>query len=271
MTKPADISCDEFDQGVDELAVGTLAEPERTLLLDHAAGCSACETRLNWLAGLADRLLLLVPEVEPPAGFEAGVMARMGGAGVRSHGGTAVVDITDRASGDGQGEEGDDSSSAPSAPDHAAPRSGPRGRGSRRVGPARWRQRGWQFVAAAAVAIAVLAAGFTVGRTTSHPAPAAVARQGEITTIAGVDVGTAQVLAKPQPHILVSLKSPLPWGVLDCQLELAQGRRVTVGSWDYEDSPDGVWAMRIDPSLTGAVLMRIVDQNGAVVATAALD
>jgi hypothetical protein len=209
------------------------------VLLDHAAGCPACETRLNWLAGLADRLLLLVPEVEPPAGFEAGVMARIAG---------AAGERTEQAGGG-----------------HAAD---PDGR-SRRRRP--WQQWPWQLVAVAAVVIAVLAAGFTAGRTTSHPTPAAVERRGEIMTISGADVGTAQVLSKPQPHILLSLKGPLPWGVLNCKLERAQGRQVTVGSWDYEDSPDGTWAVRIDPSLTGAVLMRIVDQSGAVVATAALD
>ncbi len=233
MTAPADISCDEFDHDVDELAVGTLAEPERTLLLAHAARCPACEARLNELAGLTDHLLLLVPEVEPPAGFEAGVMARMG--------------ITPAGRG----------AAATPAQGRAAARW--------------WRQRTWQLVAVAAIALVVLAAGITVGRTTRHSPPtAAVARQGEIETIDGTDVGTAQLLNTPQPHVLLSVKGPLPWGVLNCQLELPQGQRVTVGSWDYEDAPDGTWAARIDRSLTGAVLMRIVNQQGAVVATASL-
>jgi hypothetical protein len=235
MTMPTDISCAEFDQGVDELAVGTLAEPERSRLLAHAAGCPACEARLNWLAGLADRLLLLVPEVEPPAGFEAGALARMGGEGA-DRGATA-----DRA---------------------AANR--------RPAAARRWHKRSWRLLAVAAVVVAALAAGIAVGRTTKRSTPAAVARQGEITTIAGADVGTAQVVTTPQPHVLLRVTSPLPWGVLTCQLELAQGRRVTVGSWAYDDSPDGTWTTRIDRSLTGAVLMRIVDQQGTVVATASL-
>ncbi len=73
-----EVSCQAFDEAVDELAIGTLVDPERTALLSHAASCPACEAHLNELAGVADRLLLLAPEAEPPAGFEAAVLSRMG-------------------------------------------------------------------------------------------------------------------------------------------------------------------------------------------------
>jgi hypothetical protein len=45
---------------------------------------------------------------------------------------------------------------------------------------------------------------------------------------------------------------------------------MVVGSWDYGDVRGGVWATGIDRSLTGAVLMRIVDRQGTVMATATL-
>jgi hypothetical protein len=220
-TQP-EISCAEFDEDVDELAVGTLGEPERSRLLAHAARCPGCEAELNWLAGLADRLLLLVPEVEPPAGFEAGVMARMGVAST--------------------------------------------------VRPVRkWRRRTWQLVGAAALALAVLAAGIAVGRTTNNRSTAtALASYGEVWTLAGADIGAAQVFTKPAPHVLITLRDPLPWGVLTCQLELAHGQPVTVGSWNYQDSDDGTWAVQIDHSLVGAVMMRIINQQGVVVAKATL-
>jgi hypothetical protein len=220
-TQP-EITCAEFDQDVDELAVGTLGEPERSRLLAHAAGCPGCEAQLNWLAGLADRLLLLVPEVEPPAGFEAGVMARMGVA-----------------------------NTARPVPN--------------------WRRRTWQLVAAAALALAVLAAGIAVGRTTNNRTTStALVSHGDVWTLNGADVGAAQVFTKPAPHVLITLRQPLPWGVLTCQLELAHGQQVTVGSWNYQDSDDGTWAVQIDHSLVGAVMMRIVNQQGVVVAKAAL-
>jgi hypothetical protein len=217
-----EITCEEFDRDVDELAVGTLGEPERSRLLSHAAGCPGCEAELNWLAGLADRLLLFVPEVEPPAGFEAGVMARM--------------------------------------------------EANRTARPVpRWRRRTWQLVGAAALALAVLAAGIAVGRTTiRRSTDDAIVSHGDVWTVSGVDVGAAEVVNTPSPHVLVTLRDPLPWGVLSCQLELAHGQRVTVGTWNYQEAKDGTWAMKIDRSLVGAVMMRIVNQQGTVVAKASL-
>jgi hypothetical protein len=322
MTMPASISCDEFDQGVDELAVGTLGEPERGILLEHAAVCPVCEARLNGLAGLADRLLLLVPEVEPPAGFEAGAMARMSSATTErpargagspaefgnvggAHPGAAgdangsiangsIADagangsIADGGDPDGGDPDGGDPDAGDTrradtdtdglvrdrrhrAPGHRAPgtTANPHA-GARPAAPRKWQKRSWRLVAVAAVAVAVLGAGIALGRTSKRAQPVAVARHGEIMTVAGADVGTAQIINTPEPHVLLSLKGPLSWGVLNCQLQTAEGRRVSIGSWDYEDNPQGTWAMRIDRSLKGAVLMRIVDQRGAVVATASL-
>jgi hypothetical protein len=279
MTMHAAISCDEFDQGVDELAVGTLGEPERGILLDHAAGCPACEARLNWLAGLADRLLLLVPEVEPPAGFEAGAMARMGGATTDRPASGADGPANARNVGDARSTDaGAHTADHGSVTDRRRRALGRRSTGTttnpyagaRPAAAGKWQKRSWRLLAVAAVVVAVLGAGIALGRTSKRSQPVAVARQGEIMTIAGADVGTAQVINTPQPHVLLSLKSPLPWGVLNCQLETAQGRRVTIGSWEYDDNQDGTWAMRIDRSLAGAILLRIVDQQGTVVATAML-
>ena len=89
-------------------------------------------------------------------------------------------------------------------------------------------------------------------------------------TVAGVDVGAAEVVTKPDPHVLVTLRDPLPWGVVSCQLELPHGQRVTVGTWTYQYDKDETWAVHIDRSLVGAVMMRIVNQQGVVVAKASL-
>lgn len=74
----ARLTCEEFDAAVDELAVGGIAEPHRSALLRHAAGCPSCDARLRALADVADRLLLLAPTAEPPAGFESRVLERIG-------------------------------------------------------------------------------------------------------------------------------------------------------------------------------------------------
>lgn len=64
-----------------ELALGLLSGPERAEALAHLESCAACRTTLEELSDVADRLLLLAPEAEPPAGFETAVLARAEGAG----------------------------------------------------------------------------------------------------------------------------------------------------------------------------------------------
>jgi hypothetical protein len=72
------MNCDEFQEQVDDLALGQLVEPRRTVLLSHAASCQACQSMLAGLSAVADRLLLAAPQVEPPAEFESRALARMG-------------------------------------------------------------------------------------------------------------------------------------------------------------------------------------------------
>ncbi len=69
--------CDHFDEHADELALGQIDEPLRSRLLAHATGCPRCHALLAGLGTVVDRLLLVAPQVEPPAGFESRVLARM--------------------------------------------------------------------------------------------------------------------------------------------------------------------------------------------------
>jgi hypothetical protein len=71
------LTCAEARQLAGDLAVGDLAGPERDRLLTHCAGCAECRQLAAELAELADRLLLLAPEDEPPSGFETRVVARV--------------------------------------------------------------------------------------------------------------------------------------------------------------------------------------------------
>lgn len=72
------MKCDEFQEQVDDLALGQLEEPRRSELLLHASGCQSCQALLSGLGAVADRLLLAAPQIEPPAGFESRALARMG-------------------------------------------------------------------------------------------------------------------------------------------------------------------------------------------------
>lgn len=60
-----------------EVATGAAAGADRARVLRHLAGCADCRRELEELARTADDLLPLVPEREPPAGFEAAVLARL--------------------------------------------------------------------------------------------------------------------------------------------------------------------------------------------------
>jgi predicted anti-sigma-YlaC factor YlaD len=69
--------CDEMRDVTTELALGIASGDERARVLDHVAGCPACRRDLERLAAIADDMLVLAPEGEPPPGFEARVLRAM--------------------------------------------------------------------------------------------------------------------------------------------------------------------------------------------------
>ncbi len=72
-SRPA--ACGESEAWGAEMALGLLSGPERATGLSHLAACPSCREQVDDLARVADRLLLLAPEAEPPAGFESRVLA----------------------------------------------------------------------------------------------------------------------------------------------------------------------------------------------------
>jgi hypothetical protein len=62
-----------------ELATGAATGIDRDRALRHVETCVACQHELAELALAADQLLLMVPDREPPAGFETAVMSRIAG------------------------------------------------------------------------------------------------------------------------------------------------------------------------------------------------
>lgn len=81
----SDLTCERVDELADDLVLGHLDEPQRGRLLAHVERCPACRARVDGLADLVDRMLVLAPEHEPPAGFEARVLARIGAASRGTH------------------------------------------------------------------------------------------------------------------------------------------------------------------------------------------
>jgi hypothetical protein len=70
-------SCAEIRPLLAEHALGATGGHERARVVRHVASCPACRRELEQLATVADGLLLLTPPAEPPAGFEAAVIARI--------------------------------------------------------------------------------------------------------------------------------------------------------------------------------------------------
>jgi anti-sigma-K factor RskA len=72
------MSCAEVRELAPELALGILSGAERAEVLLHVNGCARCQAHVAELTEAADVIPQLVPEAEPPPGFEARVLRRLG-------------------------------------------------------------------------------------------------------------------------------------------------------------------------------------------------
>ena len=69
--------CEVVQGELAELALGTLSGRNRSEALGHVASCLRCEAELERLSIVADALLHLAPEMEPPLGFELRLAERL--------------------------------------------------------------------------------------------------------------------------------------------------------------------------------------------------
>ena len=143
----------------------------------------------------------------------------------------------------------------------------------------------WRSFAVAAACIAALLGGIALGNrvlTGSHDSSSAnansnssagtIIRSGTIAKPDGSTLGSAQLVSGEHPFVLVTIDNPTNSnGDVWCELLLASGQSVTVGSWGYNDVAGKVWAVGIDPALLASVEMRIVAADGTVLATAVLN
>lgn len=72
--------CAELSELLAEVATGGASGPDRARVLRHVNICDACWTELTVLTQVADEVLRIAPEHEPPAGFESAVLARISAA-----------------------------------------------------------------------------------------------------------------------------------------------------------------------------------------------
>jgi hypothetical protein len=266
------VTCERFRDVAEDLALGAINDPERAELFAHAAGCPACQARLDELALLTDRLLLAAPELEPPAGFEGRVLDHL--TATAASGATARAALGSAAAVTAPGAE----TTTPGVARGRAPR----------------RRSLLVLVAAVLLVTALGAGGFLLGRSTVQGADAAAppgaastgstsaggaparsgvdaARSGPIVRADGSRSGTAMLVEQPRPLVLVTIDSPRPSANrVSCELVLADGTAMTVGTWGYDDVAGGAWAVGIPPKLLDAVQMNVRDASGGVIATAQL-
>ena len=70
----SDDRCEETREVLPELALGIADGEQRARVLEHVADCPECRRELERQSGVADGLLLLAPDHEPPPGFEVRVL-----------------------------------------------------------------------------------------------------------------------------------------------------------------------------------------------------
>lgn len=74
---PSSADCARTRETLPELALGIADGEQRALALDHVADCSDCRRKLVELSSVADELIALAPQHEPPPGFENRVLGRL--------------------------------------------------------------------------------------------------------------------------------------------------------------------------------------------------
>jgi hypothetical protein len=71
------LRCEDVRELAAEAALDVLPGDERAAVLEHLETCPGCQSLVDELAGSADRLLLALPEADPPEGFAVRTVAAM--------------------------------------------------------------------------------------------------------------------------------------------------------------------------------------------------
>jgi len=73
----AELSCDQCNELTAELALGVLGGRERAEALAHLSRCARCQDTVSAMTATVGRLVELLPEADPPPGFDQRVIAAM--------------------------------------------------------------------------------------------------------------------------------------------------------------------------------------------------
>ncbi|MER5751837.1 zf-HC2 domain-containing protein [Streptomyces sp. NPDC002088] len=245
----SDVTCEKLRDIGAELALGVLPGRERAEAVAHLDRCAACREYVEQLTLVGDGLIGLLPDREPPPGFETRV-ARCLAQDAATHEGRSA----ERASG--------------------SARQGMRDRARR----ARLRIASVAVAFAVACGFAGWAIGTVVEEITASP-PAAVESEpvlvGDLTSTGGGTEPVGEVYAHPgNPGWVfmdVELTGPgTPYsGRATCLLERSDGTTVRVGAFDLRDGR-GQWGGSAAVDLAAVSGARLVSADGTVLASARL-
>jgi hypothetical protein len=277
MSERNDMTCGELADVAAELALGVLTGRERAMAIAHLDKCDTCRENVRQLMATGEQLLELLPPAEPPAGFETRVLERLGlpspaQAEAREEDNYPRL-IAQR--GGNPGRRGPArNETRPRADRHrgdqyrAGPPSAPPARpgGTRRPGRMR------RLLAAAAVGLAVIAAGLGGWRIGAGTAPAASLADGplksaSLTSATHQDVGKAFVYSGTTPWVYMSVDMGSGNDYVTCEVVGKNGQVTVIGSFHLSGGY-GSWGSQ-DPGTLGTVSSaRLVLADGTVLASA---
>ncbi|MER6571491.1 hypothetical protein ABT288_36285 [Streptomyces sp. NPDC001093] len=243
----SDTNCDKLREIGAELALGVLPGRERAEAVAHLDRCADCREYVRRLTLVGDRLIGLLPDSEPPAGFEARVARRLA-----------------------------EQAAAPDAPGGASGRVSRDLRGRVRRGRLRL------AAVAAALTVAVGFAGWGIGTAVeavvASTAPAAGSEPmlvGDMISATNGGGKVGEVYAHPGTPgwIFVSVDSAGPrgsyTGKVTCLLQHADGTTVRVGDFPLT-AGRGEWGVAAPGDLSTLSGARLTTPDGTVLATAHL-
>ncbi|OLZ72931.1 hypothetical protein AV521_08215 [Streptomyces sp. IMTB 2501] len=242
----SDVNCDRLREIAAELALGVLPGRERADAVAHLDRCADCREYVRQLTLVGDRLIGLLPDSEPPLGFETRVARRLAQQASESEAPEGVSGPTSRIL---------------------------RGRARR----ARLRL----AAVATAVTVAVGFAGWGIGtaveQVLASSAPATASEPmliGDMTsTTGGGTVGEVYAHPGTPGWIFVSVDLAGPHaaynGKVTCLLEHADGTTVRVGDFTLTGG-HGEWGVAASGDLSTLSGARLTAPDGTVLATAHL-